>query len=320
MSNYRYTTDLTQDVLFRAGEPTDSTSDYDSTIVTYINRVYRAILQGGQELVGDVNENWVWLSVTGVLTLVPAIKAGTVTLTKGSTAVTFSSVPVDPLGAAVSTVGYYLRIPEHADTYKISAHVSGQPTATLDGMHTGETRTGSYELFKLDYALEADTLRLMGPIYGRSSSQAFPYTPGKMSVVDQVAFRELYPVECITEGTPSAACQIREQRVRFNAYPSTLMRVEYDYLRFPGDLQATAQEEPDIPLKDRRILADGALAFLFADKNDDRAEGLFTAVANHLKAMANENKARLVSTDRTFGKFYPRMDKIRSLARGRRIY
>lgn len=311
MSNFQYTTDLKADALWRAGEPTDGTSDYDAVCLTYLNRIYQAVWQGGQELAPDINEDWLWLSKTGVLTITPGISTGSVSVTKGSTAVTFSNSPTDSLSLAVSVSGWFLRIVGHQDVFRISSHIAGQTTATLDSTYTGDTASGaSYDVFPLEYTLASDVLRLKSPMWARTTATQFPYSPGKISVMDLSSLRELYPLDRIASTIPSAAAMVADQIVRFNTWPTGYMRIEYDYLRVPPALTGAALEEPVIPLKDRRILADGALGFLFADKNDDRSASMGQAVNAQLQAMANENRARMVRTDKTIGKIYPRIDRL----------
>src|SRR3989304_5879373 len=92
MSNYTHSQDLVTDILFRNGEPTDGTSDFDSVALQYLNRGYQIVWTGGAELDPSLNEKWLWLrkNPPGVLTLEPRIVNGTVRVTKGSTAITFS--------------------------------------------------------------------------------------------------------------------------------------------------------------------------------------------------------------------------------------
>src|SRR5258708_12240753 len=79
----KFTSEIVDDVLFRCGEPTDGTSDFDVTALNYVNRAYRAIWVGGGELVKDMNEPWLWLKKDppGVLVLNPVIKPASFTLT-----------------------------------------------------------------------------------------------------------------------------------------------------------------------------------------------------------------------------------------------
>src|SRR5258708_16843364 len=39
----KFTSEIVDDVLFRCGEPTDGTSDFDVTALNYVKRAYRAI-------------------------------------------------------------------------------------------------------------------------------------------------------------------------------------------------------------------------------------------------------------------------------------
>jgi hypothetical protein len=127
----------------------------------------------------------------------------------------------------------------------------------------------------------------------------------------------MWPLETIAAGIPSMAAMVGNKTIRFNTYPSDYLRVEYDYLITPSDLTNSDNEEPAVPRKDRRILADAALGFMFRDKGDPRADGIFQQVAIHLRAMANENRAALIRGDRSFARIYPRMDRMSRISPAR---
>ena len=80
MANYTFSSDLVNDILFRAGEPIDGTSDFDSVALQYLNRAYQSVWSGGSEILPQINEQWWWLRKDdqGVLTLNPVIDTGTV--------------------------------------------------------------------------------------------------------------------------------------------------------------------------------------------------------------------------------------------------
>src|SRR2546427_10498 len=164
MANYTSSLDLKNDVLFRAGELTDGTSDFDAQALQYLNRAWQIIWEGGHELDPETREDWIWLMKTGYLTLQPFITAN-VNLTSNNATITFTTAPVDQFNNAISVQNWWIRISGWQDVFKITAHISGQTTATLDSVYTGPTQNGAqYTAFLLEYTLATDMLRLMTPM------------------------------------------------------------------------------------------------------------------------------------------------------------
>jgi len=129
----KFTSEIIDDVLFRAGEPTDGTSDFDTAALDYVNRAYRAIWVGGGEFVKDMQERWLWLKKDppGTLVLNPVITLGSVVVTQGLNTVTFSSPP------AVSVAGRLFKADAHTDIFRVITHTAGSASATLDAVYTG---------------------------------------------------------------------------------------------------------------------------------------------------------------------------------------
>src|SRR5690242_14678783 len=139
MANLRTTTDIINDVLFRCDEPTDGSSDFHAQVLSDLNRVYRELCVGGGELLPDMDADWWWLrkSTPGVLTLKPAITAGTVSLTLGSVIGSFSQAPVDCFGQQVSVKGWFFQNQaDDGDVYMIGAHTLGSTSFSLDSFYT----------------------------------------------------------------------------------------------------------------------------------------------------------------------------------------
>lgn len=301
MSNYQFSSDLVNDVLFRADEPIDGTSDFQSKAVEYINRAYQAIWTGGAELDPSINEDWWWLrkDPPGVLTIEPKIVAGTASVTNNSTAIEFSSSPAKDLD------DWFFKVDDEPDVFRISAHTAAASGATLDAVFTGDTATAaSYKVFKLEYTLATDALKVVGPMR--------VYQDGRKSV-DGVSLSSLdarYPIASANGGTPDEFANVTEQKVRFNRYGGAtgteLIRAEYDYMRVPAALTSGAAEEPAVPLQYRRIIADYGAALLHEDKDDDRSKTAAALAKSGLKAMEVENRARLTQYSRNMGKIIPR--------------
>ena len=313
MANYQYSADLVNDVLFRVGEPTDGTSDFESAALQYLNRAYQIIWTGGGEFDETLNEEWWWLQKRppGVLTLQPKIVAGTVQVTNGSASLTFSSAP-DPALDASTASGWFFRVQDHPDVFRVSTHASGAVAATLDSVYTGPTATAkSYVLAKLEYPLATDVLRMFSPM--RVAQESRNEIEGRsLTSLDRD-----YPLRLIQGGVPRAFAPVGERAVRFShtggASGTKLIRAEYDYLRRPADLTDSGSEEPLVPQPYRKVLADMAAFYVFLDKNDGRAEGAGKLAQGGLRAMAREQRRRQQITARTNGQIIPRPDQLRRI-------
>jgi len=159
LSRSRTTADILDNALFRAGEPTNGNSSYEDKALEYINKIQHTVISGGHIFaLGDlkgvtVEEDWVWARARAPLTLElrPSITTGSLTLTNGSTAGTFSSAPAE------SVEGWFLREEGASVTYRIAVHTSGGTAFSLDTDYVGTSGSGkSFRIFKLDYELIPD--------------------------------------------------------------------------------------------------------------------------------------------------------------------
>ena len=304
MANYRYSSDLINDILFRAGEPVDGTSDFEEEALRLLNRAYRAVWMGGGEFVKDMNEPWLWLKKDppGTLTLIPVDESGTVNVANNSTSITFSATK------SLDLDGYFFKVQGHPDVFRISAHTAGSAAATLGSVYTGATDTAAaYRLMKLEYILASDVLRLIAPMRVQYDNKS------KVVGMDISALDTQYPLADVSAGVPDAFGLVAEQKIRFShaggVDSGEYINVEYDYLRIPDDLTDSGSEEPAVPLQHRHVLADIALFYLYTSKNDDRAELLGTQARGVLKAMQADNRARLQHVGGSnFGAIRPRMN------------
>ena len=305
MANLTYTGDVIDDVLFRAGEPVDGTSDFNAAVLEYVNRAYRAIWMGGGEFVEDMNEPWLWLKKDppAVLTIMPYIETGTIAVTNNSTSATLSAAQ------ALDLDGYFLKVDGHPDVFRVSAHTAAGTAVTLDGVYTGEDETAAtYRLMKLEYALAADILRLIGPLRVQSDNES------EIQGIDLSALDRDYPLLNLEAGTPDRFALVTETKVRFNKCGGTsstdLRRVEYDYLYKPSDLTDSGAEVPVVPREHLSVLSDIALFYLFQAKSDLRMEVIGVQARAGLKAMQKDNRARLAQIGRHLGHLTPRPGRI----------
>lgn len=150
MAQFRTTADILNSVLERAGETTSGTSSYETRALNYLNRINHAIISGGNEFNIEVDEPWVWArrSMPMVMELQPAYETGTVSLTLGSEAGSFSAAVTDSLQ------GWHLQLNGRDGLFKIVTHAAGGTAFELDGNYDGATgATLTYKAIKLEYEL-----------------------------------------------------------------------------------------------------------------------------------------------------------------------
>lgn len=305
MANLTFTSDLLADILFRAGEPTSGTSDFNAVALIYLNRAYQALVMGGGEVDAEINEDWWWAKKQppGVINLESSYTSGTVSVTNNSASITLSAV------VAGSRAGWFFRVEGHSDIFRVIAHTGGTAAMTLDAPFTGSTNAATtYRLFKAEYDLASDVLKVMSPM------RVYQGTLSEVDGVELMALERDWPLRDINAGPPLQFALSTESKVRFSHYgpPDTtsvpnLIRLEYDYIARPPDLTSPGTtEEPIVPKQYRKILSDIALTFLFVDKNDDRASMVSGLAKKGLNAMMNEQRSRMVRYSRTFGKLNPR--------------
>lgn len=301
MANLKFSSDLIDYVLFKAGEKTDGTSDFDSQALVYVNAAYKKIWQGGSEFDASINEDWTWLRQSGNLILQTKISTGTVSVTNNSASATLSA------SQATDVAGWFFKTDGHEGIFKISAHGGSTDALTLDSVYTGTTdASASYKLVKLEYTLASDAIEVISPMETAFKGNRRLVFDGQIA---GVSFQTMPGRNELLAGVPEFFSQINETTVRFNRYAdSNLIRIDYRYKKRPADLTDSGSEEPLVPLHHRHVIANIALYDILSDKNDDRADTVSLIAKQGLKAMAVENRNRLSQMDGSYGKVHPRRD------------
>lgn len=141
--------------LRKAGETTNGNSPYETDALEYLNFVHYTLLAGGTIPIGkdttvEIDEVFPWaLSRTPlILELQPKYETGSVSLTQGSEAGTFSSAP------SASYEGWYMKIDGRSEVFRIAQHTAASANFELDSIYPDSTGSAlTFEVFKLDYDL-----------------------------------------------------------------------------------------------------------------------------------------------------------------------
>jgi hypothetical protein len=281
MSQFTTTNDLLADVLWRAYEQTDGSSQYADPALRYLNRAYRSLWTGGAEFMPGLPTNWWWMRSQGQIILEPLYETGTVSLTNGSDIATLSDAP------SYSLQGYHLLVTSASAVYQITEHAASDVGLVLDTEYVGDDDTAAeFKAVKLDYDLPADCLKLIDPMIAHNDAGA------EVCVVDMAEMWRQYPPIMAAQATPTLCAPINETSVRFNSYMDVTTRLDFFYLAKPADLTTDADSAPALPLNYRHILADMACFFVLSDKEDQRAVGIGAQAKAGIQAMVAENRKR----------------------------
>lgn len=316
------TRDIKISVLKKCGEVTDGSSAYetDGRLLEYINRAHLKVLSGGNEIFPELSKPWPWAIASDsiVITLMPPFQTGTVAATANSTSITFSSVPVDYFGNNVSLTGWWIKLSDRPEWFKIQSHTSGTTSATLDCAYTDDTiAAATFLCVKLEYTLSSTNgiLRLVSPFVVYRPQGMDGDSESKIYMSDESAMRRDYPMSRIQQCTPTLFCKTNETTagvvtVRFNSYVEYPTRVEVRRIDVPDELTDSTGSFPLVPVDHRDILIYTASYLLCIDKNDDRQKTyLDLAVKQFLSLQKGEEKEK-TQASKNRGRLVPRQDNI----------
>ena len=270
MSTYEFGLDVLNDVLFRAGEPTDRTSEYESAAKDYISRVLWDVY---------TYYPWSWAKKypPGVLQTVAKV-TGAAAVTSGSTSVTLSAT------VAASLTNRKFVMDDQVVPYRVASHAAGSASLTLDAAYAEDTNgAGAYTVFQDEYQLLTGANGAIHPF-----SFWFRNRPQWMlSFVSEEELKET-PWRFSSTNVLYAIALITETRVRIKPWTDVIATIEYDYaerqsvLNFTG---AGSGDTPAVPREDRHVLSDWALFYLLTDKKDPDAGTHLVMAKNKLESM-----------------------------------
>jgi len=225
-----------------------------------VNRVYL------QEVVPFTR--WKWLEGSYRVIHKARYNAGTVALTPGSTSATISIVP--PVSAG-SFVGKKFSADGYNEVYIIDSHTAGSDTFTISSQYTGNYTTA------VGYKIWDDIVNL--PTDCRETVNVWHnFSTKPMEGVGLQKFRQFTALNPKMEGYPQyyytadfhdpTTLTIETESDRYRrmyVYPAinkTDVTLQIDYVKEVSPLTDPG-DEPVLPLEDRGVLVDGALARLW---------------------------------------------------------
>ena len=230
-------------------------------------------------------ERYPWAERHAVIRTQAEYNTGTVTITKGSTALTGSSTlwnTNNDFSVANARVTGKLVIAGSEEVYTISA-VGSDTSITLNEPFIDDDVSGeTYSYFEDEYALDGDFLR---PIDLTSFSDN-----GEIALISRTDFRRRYPRNKTT-GKPQVATLIDKpfgsnttpvRHIRFHKPPDSEFLIPYSFVTNKLAVSSSGTEqtslsadadEPIVPLGYRHVIVFHALYHLYRDrKDDDRAQ------------------------------------------------
>jgi hypothetical protein len=318
MGNLASTVDIKKEVLRRAGERDDGSSEFEDRVLNYINYWYHSVLAGSTELNIECGDPWYWARAQfpGVFNIDPYYLGNSCTMTYGSINGTFSSIPLDPSGVPMSLEGWYIKLSGLAEYYRVVSHAAGALTFEIDAAFNDSSTTApqSFTGYHLDYQLSPPDgiIRLAAPmrVYRRQS----PYADdtGQVDIIDKMSLDRDYPLFRILQGVPDRAAitYVNDASiwVRFNRSPSFSTRVEYEYIPEADSLTDDVKSVPIIPHEHRIMLVYGAVYNLLIDKNDNRAPEYRDLTTRSLEAMVQANRRIKANMQKDMGRLIARRD------------
>lgn len=129
--------------------------DLDQTSTTDDTKLKRWINMAQQYI--SSKRLWPFLLAEEIVQTVTDITTGTVAISAGTTALTFSSAPT------VSVTGRYIKLSSSSDWYKITAHTASSVSATISPAYVGTSNltAGTYTVRKLQYTTTTPLIQIL---------------------------------------------------------------------------------------------------------------------------------------------------------------
>lgn len=238
----------------------------DQTVSTSATLLQRWINNSQQMIVRAYEWPFMRSPTPLVVQTIPDITAGTVATTAGSTAITFSTLPKDSNSNNISVQGSYLQTGDTKDFYQITAHTSGQTSATIEIGAIKTNAAATYAVRKYFYSTSTSVDKII-----EVSQDVLPY----QLIETSYEYFQSYNPGFLSSGTPRIYCMqgydvSGAPQFRLWPNPDAVYNMTVWYLKTATDLSANS-DVPVIPAKwHTTVLLEGALAQGFRYLDDTR--------------------------------------------------
>ena len=329
MSNLETTQDLVEAAEILIGEKPDGNSPFRSQLLSEMNRAQRLICAGGGELNSAFNKvqrsvdqpiifSWAKSKYPYVFNLQPAESTGTVLVTNNSSAIVFSSAPAD------SRTGWYIKISNDQEIYRIASHMAGDTAATLDAAYVGTTNlAATFDRIKLVYDITPSDgiLQIAGPL-NSYLSQLGNENDWKIDIISERAYNKMESFQNVIELMPDKAAVIKHDEATlsliFNGFPANLERVELPYVPVPLPM-AVGGQDSIIPKDLRKILSHLAAAYVMLGEDDDRRAENLTIAFSLWESLVSRDKAVFQAGNEKAGKVFSNRLRTFNKQKGRKF-
>lgn len=136
-------------------ELSDRLHAYDETVTAEATKLKRWLNMAQQYI--SSKRIWPFQLVEEIIQTVPDITTGTVSISAGGTALTFSS------GPAASVANRYIQLQTSNDWYKITSHTAASTSATISPAYVGTSNltAGTYKVRKLLYTTTTPLIQIL---------------------------------------------------------------------------------------------------------------------------------------------------------------
>jgi len=305
---YLDTTTKLKNILAEEVNDTNPTQATQDRFVHLLDRANKAIILGGGELNTDDRGMairlpyifpWARSEDPIVFTTEEPIST-TGSITKGSTTLTVGAV------IASSVADWRVKFENSGIVYKVSAHVAGTDSITLDGAFINETQSAQdLTIFKTDYSLGAAAMAYpIGPLQIVSQNEGLK----ECSIVDLNELNKQFPSHISFRGIPKLAGVIKQGdgtlTLRLSHYADDPLRISLEYLPLPSDLDLLGSDTI-IPEVHRMTIVHLAAYYHLRKRDDARAQSHLQSAKQLYEAMVTEARQIYGGNDDRFGRIAP---------------
>lgn len=295
----------------------NSTTDTETRLLGRLNEAYLDLVAGGGILNDTIRGHqspkpfifsWAVSQTPLIFNTESPVTSLTATVNQGSTSLTLSST------YATSLAGWFIRVNNRHEAYRISAHTAGTAAVTLDGAYVEDNASAqSCEIFKLDYTIGSDILLPTNGLINYNQDAVVPLLP--KSEADKTSV-----VRNAGQGFPTRAFIVKNDGVnksvtiRFDAYTENPERFEFPYVPFPS-LLVSGSVDPILPARHNVVLVDHAASLEYDLRDSDSAARYRARAVERFRVMKSEDRQFTAYNDPNFAKvigWSQEMDSLKS--------